>query len=95
VDLEDLFSPLSIRKLYFDVNLKPSWSKDSLVEKVFSVGHADHHNVIECFYSVNIGQELIHYLIADLGTYASMHASLLAYGINFVKYYDMQGAFVS
>lgn len=78
------------------MNFKSSGSQDSLVKKIFSVGHTDHDNVVESFDSIDICKKLIYNLIAHLrSNSSSVHASLFANSVNFIKNYNMKRTFVT
>lgn len=41
------------------MDFKPSWAEHGLINKVFAIGHAYDYDVVECFYSIDIGEQLV------------------------------------
>ena len=89
MNFQNLFPSLSIGKFDLNVNFKSSRSDDSLIKKILSVSHSNDNNVVQGLHSFNVSEELIDDLITNLTSYSSMHASLLANGVNFIKNYDV------
>ena len=68
-------------------------AEHSLVDEIFSVGHANHYNVIQCLHTVDVGQQLVDHKIGCICAVID-GASLFADSIDFVEYNDVQWTFV-
>lgn len=77
------------------MNLKSSWSQNSLVNEVFAISHPNHENVVQSLNSVDVCEKLVDDLVPNLRSCVCMETSLLADRINFIKYDNMQWAFVA
>jgi hypothetical protein len=68
VNLQNLQPTLFRRQPYLNVYLKPSRPQYRLINQVLSVCHPNHQNVIQRLHTINVRQQLIHHLVADLRT---------------------------
>ena len=46
MNLDDLLSPLSVRQIDLNVDLKSSWSQNGLIKQILSIGHPNDYDVI-------------------------------------------------
>ena len=46
MNLDDLLSPLSVRQIDLDVDLKSSWPQNGLIKQILSIGHPNDYDVI-------------------------------------------------
>lgn len=95
MNAQDLLPALGVGQVDFNVDFEPSWPQHCLVEQILAVGHADDHDVVQRFHSVDVGQQLIDHLIANLRANTALHPSLLANRIYLIEDYDVKRALIS
>ena len=95
MNAQDLLPALGVGQVDFNVDFEPSWPQHCLVEQILAVGHADDHDVVQRFHSVDVGQQLIDDLIANLRANTALHPSLFANRIYLIEDNDVKRALIS
>lgn len=54
-----LKSTFQIRETYFHLSIEPSWSNQSIIQYLFSIGSPHYNNLIVCLKSIHLNQQLI------------------------------------
>lgn len=92
---QDLLPSCGIGQVNFDVDFKPAWPEDGLIKQVLSVGHSDDDDIVERLHSVDVGQQLVDYLIAHLCAHPAIGSSLLADGVDLVEDYYVERTLIT
>lgn len=89
VDVQNLDSTFLVGKTDFHLHFQSTWTQQSLVNHIPSVGHTNHQDVVQLFNTVDLGQQLVHHSIMHTAI-ATDTSSSLTNGIDFVEDDDMQ-----
>ena len=79
------------KRFSLSIYFQTTGTKESLVDHVPPIGHANDEDIIQLFHAVNFGQQLIDDSVADAGAPTSSSASL-ANGVDFIEDDDVQPA---
>ena len=95
VDPQNLLPSCSVGQMHLYMHLEPARSEDGLIEQILAIGHPDDHDVVEGLHSVDVCQQLVDHLVAHLRAHSPVHAPLLAYRVDLVEDYYVQGTAVA
>ncbi|MNJ26220.1 hypothetical protein D3C77_206900 [compost metagenome] len=84
MNLENLFTTPNIRQTDHDLTVETTWTQQSRVKYVRTVGRGDNNDAIVHFKTIHLDQQLVEGLLALVMTTAHARATMTADGVDFV-----------
>lgn len=68
----------------FDMHFESARPKDSLVQKIFPISHANNNDIIQSLHTIDIREKLVDNLVINIGS-TRVHASLFTNRIDLIE----------
>lgn len=65
MNLKNLKSTIQVWQTDLEMDLKSSWSQDSLINHIFSIRHSDYENIVETINTIHLRQQLVDNTLID------------------------------
>lgn len=87
MDLVDGLSLIYVGQGNFNLSVHSSWSQQSWIKNVSSVGSSEHNDILICGESVHLDKKLVQGVVSFVVS-SKLSMSLLCHGINLINEYD-------